>query len=55
MIDPQIKIRFTVLYWAVGSTIGLVIALLANMLTISHQLGQIQGSLTVLINHATLH
>jgi len=54
MDDEQIRHRFAVLTWAVGITAALVIALLGNMITMSYQLGMINGRLDILISHVSL-
>jgi hypothetical protein len=52
--DDQIKHRFTVLTWAVGVTAALTIATLGMVVTMSYQLGQIEGQLSVLVGHVQL-
>lgn len=54
VMDQEIRTRFNVLTWAVGVLAGLVIAMLGPLITMAHQLGQIGGELTVLINHVML-
>lgn len=54
MSDEQIQRRFTVLTWAVGITAALTIATLGMVVTMSYQLGQIAGELSVLIGHVQL-
>jgi hypothetical protein len=58
MNDTEIKRRFTILFWAVGSIAAVQIAMLGMTFTmwqavasLSYQLGQIAGQLNVLINH----
>jgi len=51
-MDQEIRNRFTVLFWAVGIVAAVQIAMLGNLIAMSYQLGQINGSLSVLINHA---
>ena len=53
-MDDQIRQRFTIVYWALGALLGLVIALLGTTVTQSYQLGQTIGRLDVLIDHVTL-
>jgi hypothetical protein len=53
-MDSEIRTRFNVLTWAVGTVVALVIAMLGTLLAVSQQLGQISGELTVLLNHVTL-
>jgi hypothetical protein len=52
--DTEIKNRFNVLTWAVGAVAALVVATLGMVVTMSYQLGQINGELGVLINHVAL-
>jgi hypothetical protein len=52
--DSQIQHRFTVLTWAVGISAGLTIATLGMVVTLSYQLGQIAGTLSVLVGHVQL-
>lgn len=54
MTDTEIKNRFNVLTWAVGVIGALTVAILGMVVTMSYQLGQISGELTILINHVTL-
>jgi len=54
-MDEQIRHRFAVLTWATGITAGLMIATLGMVVTLSFQLGQIAGELSVLINHVQMH
>ena len=54
MTDIEIKHRFTILTWAIGLVAGLVVAMLVTTINLSYQVGQINGQLTVLINHVTL-
>jgi hypothetical protein len=61
-MDEQIRHRFSVLTWAVGfvaamqiAMFGMVTALAVNAITLSHQLGEITGALTVLSGHVQLH
>jgi hypothetical protein len=54
LIDDQIKHRFTVLTWAVGVAVALTVATLGMVVTMSYQLGQIAGELTVLVGHVQL-
>lgn len=54
MNDEQIQHRFTVLTWAVGISAGLTIATLGMVVTLSYQLGQISGALSVLVGHVQL-
>ena len=61
MIDPEIRVRFTVLFWAVGTVAALQAAMLGMMftmwqtiVTLSYQVGQIGGQLGVLINYVAL-
>ena len=53
-MDPQIKTRFTILFWATGIVAAVEIAILGNLISMSYQLGQIAGQLSVLISHVTL-
>lgn len=46
--------RVTVLTWALGVTAALTVATLGMVVTLSYQLGQIAGELSVLINHVQL-
>lgn len=46
--------RLTLLTWAVGLLAGLNIAVLGMVFTLSYQVGQINGQLSVLINHVQL-
>lgn len=52
--DEEIRNRFNILTWAIGAVGGLTIALLGTVISMSYQLGQISGELTILINHITL-
>jgi hypothetical protein len=52
--DAQIQHRFTVLTWAVGISAALTIATLGMVVTLSYQLGQIAGELSVLVAHVQL-
>jgi hypothetical protein len=54
MTDPEIRNRFMILTWVVGVTAALVVAMLGNVISLSYQVGQINGQLNVLINHVTL-
>jgi hypothetical protein len=47
--------RFTVLTWAVGASMALTIATLGMVVTLSYQMGQIAGELSVLIGHVQMH
>jgi hypothetical protein len=60
-MDEQIKHRFDVLTWAIAfvaaltiAELGMVTALAVNAITLSHQLGQITGELSVLVGHVQL-
>ena len=46
--------RTTILTWAVGILAGLTIAILGNLITMSFQLGRINGALDVLISHVQM-
>ena len=52
--DAEIKHRFTVLTWAVGVTAALTTATLGVVISMSYQLGQIAGELTILAGHVQL-
>jgi len=54
-MDEQIRHRFAVLTWAVGISAALTIATLGMVVTLSYQLGQIAGELSVLIGHVQMH
>lgn len=54
MTEPQIERRFTVLTWAVGVSTALTIATLGMVVSLSYQMGQIAGELSVLISHVQL-
>jgi hypothetical protein len=54
MDSDQIRHRFTVLTWAVGVAVALTIATLGMVVTMSYQLGQIAGELSVLIGHVQM-
>jgi hypothetical protein len=54
MTDPEIRNRFTILTWAVGILAVLVVAVLGNTISLSYQVGQVNGALNVLINHVAL-
>lgn len=55
MTDDQTNFRFTVLTWAVGVSVALSIATFSMLVTLSYQIGQIAGTLGVLISHVQLH
>ena len=46
--------RVTVLTWALGVTAALTVATLGMVVTLSYQLGQIAGELSVLVGHVQL-
>jgi hypothetical protein len=48
--DSEIRNRFNLLTWAVGGIGALLIATLGMVVTMSYQLGQISGELTVMLN-----
>lgn len=50
----NLRQRTTLLLWAVGILAGVMIAVLANLIAQSYQLGQIAGRLDVLIDHVQL-
>jgi hypothetical protein len=54
MTDQDIKTRFNVLYWAIGIVAAVEIAILANLIRMSFQLGHITGNLAILIAHVAL-
>jgi hypothetical protein len=54
MNDAEIQHRFTLLTWAVGISATLTVATLGMVVTLSYQLGQIAGSLSVLVGHVQL-
>jgi hypothetical protein len=54
MDNEQIRHRFTVLTWAVGVSAALTIATLGMVVTMSYQLGQIAGELTVMVGHVQM-
>jgi hypothetical protein len=50
----ELRQRGTVLTWAVGIAVALTIATLGMVVTMSYQLGQIAGELSVLIGHVQM-
>jgi hypothetical protein len=52
--DSEIRNRFNLLTWAVGGIGALLIITLGMVVTMTYQLGQISGELTVMLNHVTL-
>jgi hypothetical protein len=50
----NLRQRTTLLLWAVGILAGVMIAVFANLLVATYQLGQITGRLDVLISHVQM-
>jgi hypothetical protein len=53
-MSEEIRNRFLVLTWAIGAVGALTVATLGMVVTMSYQLGQLNGELAVLINHVAL-
>ena len=53
-MDDETKHRFTVLTWAVGISSALTVATLGMVVSLSYQIGNIAGELSVLINHVQM-
>lgn len=50
----SMRSQISVLMWGLGITAGVLVALLATMITMSYQLGELSGQLSVLIGHVSL-